>query len=456
MTLPPVKIPKDLHTAAKIFAEAGYQCWLVGGAVRDGLLNKATEDFDLATDAEPETVTRLFKRTIPTGIKHGTVTILLGKHKFETTTFRRDGKYTDGRRPDSIHYSTDILEDLSRRDFTINAIAWDLINRRLLDPHKGRQDLKKGIIRAIGKPRERLNEDGLRSIRACRLASQLNFRVESRTLEAISGTLENVPGLSIERIWEELKKILRSPSPSTALNLFAQTGLLKIILPELDECRGVTQKGRHTLDVYDHSLAACDAAPAGSPAVRTAALFHDIAKPRVKTTDSRGEVIFHNHDTVGAEMTDSILKRMKASNAERERVVRLVRHHMFHYTSEWTDAAVRRFMNRVGLDILDDLMALRQADAAAIAPGRTPLLTHLEELVERVDGILESETALSIGDLAVNGRDIMSALNIKGGPAVGELLKYLLECVLEDPEVNQREKLLEMARRRIDYYNLNT
>lgn len=443
----PVHIPKDLKKAAGIFAEAGFQCWLVGGAVRDGLLGRSSEDYDLATDATPQQVVSLFHRTIPTGIKHGTVTILLGSHQFETTTFRRDGDYSDGRRPDSITYSTDIHEDLARRDFTINAIAWNLVDKCLLDPHNGQEDLAKGIIKAIGIPRKRFEEDGLRSVRACRFASQLGFVVEPATLQAIAGALENVPGLSVERIWEELKKILRSPAPSRGLRLFRETGLLEIIIPELNECVGVDQKGRHTLDVFEHSLAACDAAPAPNLAVRAAALFHDIGKPVVKELGDDGEITFYRHDIVGGEVTEKILMRYKASNADRNRIVRLVRHHMFHYSSDWTDAAIRRFIMRVGLDILEDLMALRLADASSIAPGLPAPTAHLSELIGRIDGILESEAALSIRDLDIGGKDLIQKLGIRPGPILGRLLEHLLDCVLEDPEINQRDKLLEMSGR---------
>ncbi len=452
MEHPPATIPEDLKAAARIFDEASRQCWLVGGAVRDGLLRRSSKDFDLATDAEPEEVMKLFRRTIPTGIKHGTVTVLLGSHQFETTTFRRDGKYTDGRRPDDVAYSGDILEDLARRDFTINAIAWDLINRRLLDPHNGREDLKNRIIRAIGIPAERFEEDGLRSIRACRFAAQLGFTIDSATMEAIGRTLSNVPSISAERIWEELKKILISPKPSTAFRLFLETGLLDLLLPEMKKCVGVGQKGRHVLDVFDHSLTACDLAARENLQVRAAALFHDIGKPLVRNQDKNGEIIFHRHDITGAEVTESILLRYKASNTDRNRITRLVRHHMFHYTRDWSDAAVRRFMARIGLDMLDDLIALRLADASAIAPDMPDSTAHLRNLIERIDEILEAEAALSIRDLKINGGDLMKVLGVKPGPVLGTLLNYLLDCVLEDPETNEHDRLMDLGRRWLEVY----
>ncbi|MDF1567776.1 MAG: CCA tRNA nucleotidyltransferase [Spirochaetaceae bacterium] len=452
MNRPPVNIPKDLKTAARIFADAGYQCWLVGGAVRDGLLGRGSEDYDLATDAPPEIVIKLFHRTIPTGIKHGTVTILMGSHQFETTTFRTEGTYSDGRRPDEVSYSTDIMDDLARRDFTINAIAWNLIDEELRDPHNGRQDLDSRIIRAIGEPAERFDEDALRSIRACRFAAQLDFTVHPATMEAIKGALLKIPNLSPERIWEELKKILAAPEPSKAFNLFRRTGLLSIILPEVAACIGVTQKGRHVLDVFDHSLKTCDTAPRNNFPLRAAALFHDIGKPPTKTLNSDGEVIFHGHESAGAELTEGILRRFKASNAHIDRVTRLVRHHMFHYTSDWTDAAVRRFMVRIGLDILDDLLALRVADASSIAPDLPEATSHLLELLSRVDGILDTEQALSVKDLCVNGGILMKELGIDPGPKLGTLLDYLLDCVLEDPNFNEEGKLLELGRRWLEIY----
>ena len=452
MHRPPVDIPKDLKTVARIFGDAGYQCWLVGGAVRDGLLKRGSDDFDLATDAEPEEVVKLFRRTVPTGIKHGTVTILLGSHQFETTTFRRDGDYSDGRRPDRITYSKDIREDLARRDFTINAIAWNLIDGELLDPHGGRSDLQKRIIRAIGKPKERFEEDSLRSIRACRFSAQLEFTVEAATLQAISGTLDRIPALSVERIWEELKKILRSPAPSRAFRLFQETGLLSIILPDLEACVGVGQKGRHTMDVFHHSLAACDAAPPSNLAVRAAALFHDIGKPPTREVRDDGEITFR-HDIVGAEITQRILEDYRASNAEKDCITRLVRHHMFHYTSDWTDAATRRFIIRVGLDILDDLISLRVADSKAISPDKPAPVDYLRELLDRVDAVLESRAALSIRDLDVDGRDLMNDLGMTGGPAMGSLLNHLLDCVLEDPTANRRDRLLDMAERWLEVYS---
>ncbi len=445
MSKPPVHIPESLKTAADVFASASYQCWLVGGAVRDGLLNRDSEDYDLATDAEPEDVVKMFRRTIPTGIKHGTITIIAGSHQFETTTFRKDGDYSDGRRPDEVSYSKNILDDLARRDFTINAIAWDLINNKLLDPHQGREDLKKRIIRAIGNPGERLQEDGLRSIRACRFASQLGFSIHPETIKAIGENLEKIPSISAERIWDELKKIFATEKPSISFNLFLETGLMNILLPELAGCTGVTQNGEHVMDVFNHSIKTCDLSERNNLQLRAAALFHDIGKPAVKNEDENGEVTFYRHEIAGAAITEKILYRYRASNADRNRITSLVRHHMFHYTAEWTDAAVRRFMAGAGLDLLDDLIALRIADASAISPGTSVSTENLEELIGRVKGIIEAESALNIGSLKVNGKDLIDHLGLKPGPVLGNILKYLLDSVIEDPECNEHKRLLDMA-----------
>jgi len=445
MVKPPVHIPDDLKEVAAVFSSRSRQCWLVGGAVRDGLLGRDSEDYDLATDAEPEEVLSMFRRTIPTGIKHGTITILQGRHQFETTTFRQDGDYSDGRRPDEVSYSRDINEDLARRDFTINAIAWDLINNRLHDPHDGRKDLKKQIIRAIGVPGERFREDGLRSIRACRFSSQLGFSIHHDTVKAIGENLFNISSISAERIWEEFKKILSSQKPSTAFRLFMETGLLEILIPELKDCAGVGQKGQHVLDVFEHSLKCCDFTDRNNLQLRAAALFHDIGKPSAKKLDADGEISFHRHEIIGAEITEGILTRYKASNADRKRITGLVRHHMFNYTPDWTDAAVRRFMTRAGIDLMDDLLSLRLADAAAVSPDYPISTGPLEELVSRVNGILKSESALSIGSLKVNGKDIITHLGIKPGPVLGKILNYLLDCVLEDPGCNDYRVLLKMS-----------
>ena len=430
LSRPPQHIPESLEITAGIFKKAGYQCWLVGGAVRDGLLGKDSVDYDLATDAEPEEVIKLFNRTVPTGIKHGTVTILLGGHQFETTTFRRDGKYSNGRHPESVAFSKNILEDLSRRDFTINSIAWDLINKKLYDPFNGIKDLENRIIRAIGVPEERFGEDGLRAIRACRFASQLGFTIEDKTLEGIKKTLHIIPSVSAERKWEEIKKILLSPAPATAFRLFLETGILEIIIPELVKTSETAVSEDCGENLFEHLLKTCSMSPENNLSVRAAALFHDCALPS------------ENHEEKSAEISGIILKRFKVSNAVLHSVTHLIKHHSINYNPEWNDADIRKFIYKVKQENLENLFLLAEADINSCSGGKKPE-EMLGELKKRTDKIVGRKDPLDIKDLAVNGKDIISA-GITPGPDVGKTLDYLFNIVLENPEYNKKEFLIKI------------
>ncbi len=402
------------------------------------------KDYDFATDAEPENVVSLFRKVIPTGIKHGTVTVLFRGNSYEVTTFRVDGKYSDARHPDSIEYTKNLDEDLKRRDFTINAMAYDIGNRKLIDPHNGREDIQDGIIRAIGIPQERFNEDGLRLLRACRFAAQLCFRIDPLTLDGMKKTAENIRNVSAERIMEEIVKILGTVRPSVSFEIMRESGILGIILPELASCIGVEQKGFHEFDVYRHSIYACDAAPADSLNVRLAALFHDIGKPVTKADDSEGFPTFHKHEHVSADMAEEILKRLKFPRKTEEDVCHLIRKHMFNYSQSWTDSTVRRFISKTGVEYIRDLFFLRQADKYGFSK-KIYMYDSLDELKKRIDKVLEEDSALSVRDLAVDGKDLMKNLNIKAGPVVGAILEHLLETVLDDPLQNEKEKLLNIA-----------
>lgn len=443
-------IPKELKTAAGLFERSGHQCWLVGGAVRDALLGRETDDYDLATSATPRQVMKIFHRTIPTGIKHGTVSILIGSHQFEVTTFRSDGSYSDKRHPDSISYAKDIQEDLSRRDFTINAIAWDLINSTMVDPYGGCTDIKKGIIKAIGNPEQRFSEDALRTIRACRFASELSFHISPETLRAIGHHLDGLQALSVERIWAELTKILRSPKPSTAFRLFHETGMLKIILPELENCAAVFNKHAGMETLLDHSLNACDAIQKDNLPLRAAALLHNIGKTGIQHSETHKQA--QTHHVRAAELCETILRRYKSSNICKDRIVRLVRHHVFRYESQWSDAEIRRFITRSGLDIVDDLISLR-AVSMSETDNTARLQENLTELKERVNSIRLKGDALTLKDLKVNGNMLINSLNMKPSPAVGEILDYLFDCVLDKPSLNEKEKLMEIACRRVSNYS---
>ncbi len=439
-------IPASLEELARVFRQHGRQCYLVGGAIRDMLLGRPSTDYDIATDARPQEVQGMFRRVIPTGIKHGTVTVLFRGRRFEVTTFRIDREYLDGRRPDSVEFTPSIEEDLRRRDFTVNAIAYDLATRRLLDPHGGRADLHRRLIRAIGDPLERFREDGLRPVRACRFAAQFGFSVEPATFAAIPASLDTVRKVSGERIREELVRLLGAPQPSQGFRLMASCGLLELLLPELASGAGVEQRALHCFDVLEHSLRSCDAAEPGNLPVRLAALLHDIGKPAAMRREADGDLSFHGHERLGAELTGGLLERLRFPNQLIQKTCHLIRHHMFNYTEEWSDAAVRRFVARVGEEHLPDLLALRRADQVGTCGDSSPSAA-LAAFSRRLERVLAAGRALSLRDLAVDGRDLMQALGLPSGPQVGVLLGQLLESVLEDPALNTRETLLEIAGR---------
>ncbi len=430
---------------AQYFANAGYSLYIVGGAVRDHLLGLKSEDYDFTTDALPEEVMKLFKHVIPTGIEHGTVTVHFEKQSFEVTTFRSEAEYLDGRHPSSVSFIPSLEEDLKRRDFTINAFAADCQSGRIIDLHEGRKDLKNRTIRAIGDPRQRFAEDALRILRAARIAAKLNFSIEERTLAAMGEMRENLNKVSAERIRDELFKLVLADHPGRALAYLREQGVLTVILPEFKGADGLYQGGMHHEDVLSHSISTCQASVmyATSLEVRLASLLHDIGKSEVVVpTDDRNT--FNKHDVAGERITQTLLRRLKASNEQVKVVSHLVRHHMFDYQSDWSDSAVRRFITRVGLEFIPRLFQLRIADQIAIHGKADTSL--IDELGNRIDAIIEARDALSIKDLAVNGNDLMS-LGIPKGQRIGATLTYLLDTVLDDPGQNNREQLLDLAQK---------
>lgn len=434
---------------ARHFQEAGFSLYVVGGAVRDHLLGMPIEDWDFTTDARPDEVMALFRRVIPTGIEHGTVSVHWEGECYEVTTFRSDGAYLDSRHPSSVHFITSLEEDLSRRDFTINAFAVDCNTAHVIDLNGGMEDLKSRQIRAIGDPLARFDEDGLRIMRACRISAKIDFEIEGATLTAMGARRENLRQVSAERIREELFKLVGSAHPRKGLEYLRACGALSIILPELMEGEGVEQGGMHREDVLDHAISCCEASAhfTDKVEVRIAALLHDIGKSRT-VAEGAGRNTFIGHEQVGSEMARSIMRRLKASNEQCSLVTDLVAHHMFNYDPSWSDSAVRRFIKRVGLDRIDDLFALRLADQKAIH-GRFDA-TLINELGGRIEGIVREGDALSVKDLAIGGNDLMAA-GIPKGPAIGRVLDHLLETVLDDPAQNNREQLLTIAGR---YFSL--
>ena len=452
-----IKIPDILKKMNEIFAQHGYKAYLVGGAVRDMLMGKEPHDWDVTTDATPEQVMSIFRKVIPTGIAHGTVTVHFMKNEIEVTTFRTESDYSDGRHPDKVEYTGNIEEDLSRRDFTINAIASYLGDGTITDPFHGRDDIKRKVIRTVGNPLERFSEDGLRPVRAVRFSAQLGFEIERETLKAISEPeiLKKTSGISLERFRDELLKLMKAEKPSAGLKLMEESGILDIFIPEFKKCRGCIQgdfRGYHQFDVLDHLFYACDGAPASKQNVRLAALFHDIGKPDVKRvipTPQGDQFTFYNHEAKSQQITKEILFRLKFSNAEISNICHLVVNHMFNYTQDWTDAAVRRFLAKIQAENLEDLYDLRLADIYGMnnAPVRgqdSRTIALLNELKDRISKETEKNSVLSLKQLAVNGKDLMKN-GISAGKDLGFVLNQLLETVLEDPTQNEKEQLIKIA-----------
>ena len=440
---------------ASVFKKNGFSLYIVGGAVRDYLLKIKNEDYDFATDATPENVIAIFRSTIPTGIKHGTVTVLFKGYSFEVTTFRSEADYLDGRRPEKVEFIRSLDEDLKRRDFTINALAADATTGLIIDKHNGIKDLKKRTIKAIGIAQERFEEDGLRIMRACRFASKLDFEVEENTLLAMKEKCENIKNVSNERIKDELFKLLKGKAPLKGLKLLDSCSVLDIILPEITALKEIEQGGFHKNDVFKHTLLAVQAAAKYDYPlyVRLAALFHDLGKATTQELDLNRKSLytdtsfsFYNHENISYSLTKKILTRLKASNQTIDNVSNLVKNHMFHYTSDWTDGAVKRFINRVGYENITNLFKLRMCDQEAIFNKAS--WQSVQELEDRIEEIMKKKEALTIKDLKINGRDLIN-LGIEKGPLFSKILNFLLDTVLDDPKMNERDKLLTLA---INYY----
>ncbi len=443
-----IDVPLTVRGVLARLADAGLEAALVGGSVRDLVGGAIPTDWDVATAGPPEQVAALFPGASWEN-RFGTVTVR-GEPDVEVTTYRHEGPYLDRRRPEHVRWGTSLADDLARRDFTVNAVAWrptDLAagGGTLVDPYDGIGDLQRGVLRAVGDPAERFAEDALRVVRAVRFATRLGLSLDPATEAAIVAHAADVASLSGERVRDELLRMLAASPPSAApsamLALMERLGLLAVLLPELAALRGVPQAKALPGDALDHSLRTVDALPAERPRLRLAGLLHDLGKA---TTLADGHFI--GHDVEGARMAEDVLRRLRLARVDAAWIARLVRQHMFAYTSNWTDAAVRRFVRRVGADLLDDLFALRAADNAA-SGAREPATGGIDELRARVAQVLASD-ALEQGQLAIDGNDLVRELELPPGPQIGELLRWLLEAVLDDPSQNTRERLLALARGR--------
>ncbi len=432
--------PAELRAVLARLSEGGERAIVVGGSVRDVLLGRtADRRWDVATSLEPERVRARFARTEPIGERHGTLLVLEHDLELECTTFRREGEYTDARRPDEVWFTRDPVEDLARRDLTVNALGYDPLRGELLDPFGGARDLSRRLLRAVGEPLDRFREDALRPLRVARLAAVLEMDIAPGTREALGAVRDRAERLAVERVRDELDRMLRASRPSVGLEVLREAHLLDLWLPELAACRGVPQNRFHAYDVYFHALYSCDAARPDKPEVRWAALLHDIGKPGTRA-ERRGEGTFHGHEQLGARLADARLEALKFPNGRRARIVHLIREHMFDYRTEWSDAAVRRFVRRVGPGVIADLFDLRMADSLGNGT-RQPDPRRLAALARRVDRVLAAPAALDVTDLAVDGRDVMRELRLPSGPDVGRVLERLLEEVLDDPALNTVERL---------------
>jgi len=458
-----IKIPYELKKMNSLIKAAGFEAYLVGGAVRDMLLKKNASDWDLTTNALPQDIMNIFHKVIPTGIAHGTVTVHFMKKEIEITTYRADQGYSDGRHPDKIVFASTIEEDLCRRDFTMNAIAVSLDNGTIVDPYNGQKDIKNKVIRTVGNPHDRFMEDGLRPIRALRFASQLGFSIEKDTYSEIfkKEIQSKISSISKERFRDEFLKIIKSPKPSVGINLMEKSGILELFIPELAQGRGITQsdaRGFHQFDVLDHNIYSCDGAPQYNYIVRIAALLHDSGKvitrkvsleENPENKNEKIEIIhFWKHEIYSEKIARTVLTRLKFSNLEIDKICHLIKEHMFYYESSWSDAAVRRFIVRIGKENFDDLFELRIADNygknCEMPDINSPVIQNILELKERIKKIENEHSALSLKDLKVNGKDLIEA-GLKPGKKLGLILNELFQTVLDDPEMNDRGKLIRLA-----------
>ncbi|MCR4717866.1 MAG: CCA tRNA nucleotidyltransferase [Lachnospiraceae bacterium] len=436
-----IDIPDNANSILKILHDNGYEAYVVGGCVRDACLKKTPNDWDITTNARPERVKELFTKTIDTGLQHGTVTVRMNHESYEVTTYRVDGDYTDHRRPDKVTFSMSLAEDLKRRDFTINAMAYN-DEEGLIDYYDGIGDLNKGIIRAVGNAYERFDEDALRILRAMRFAAQLGFSIEEETKKAMSDKAEFLRDISVERIREELTKLLISDHPRLLYEDGYKLGITKIILPEFDEMINTTQENpHHCYNVGMHSLVAVENIEADST-LRWAAFLHDVGKPKTKTMDEEGKCHFYDHANVGEPIAASIMTRLKFDNESIRRVKKLVFYHGYNWGDKLSDKVIRRATNKVGKEYMEDLFKLQKADVLAQSELlREEKLALLSAIADRYRQMLKEEQPMSLSDLAVNGNDLIKA-GIKPGPKIGAILSNFLDLVIENPELNSREELI--------------
>ncbi len=433
-----IELPEHVDNIIKILEDNGYEAYAVGGCIRDVILGRTPNDWDITTSALPKDVKRLFKRTVDTGIEHGTVTVLINDKSYEVTTYRTDGEYKDSRHPENVEFVKELKEDLLRRDFTINAMAFNY-EKGLQDPFGGYEDLKKKVIRCVGNPMERLSEDALRILRAVRFSAQLSFEIDEETENAIRILAPNLSKISAERICTELIKLIVSDHPEYLKKAY-ELGITKVILPELDIAFKTPQNNKyHIYSVGDHIIKTVQSIKADK-VLRLTMLLHDIGKPESRKTDSDGVDHFKGHAEISVEMADAILKRLKMDNDTIRKVKILIKYHDLRFPAEIKN--VRRAMNKIGTEMFPDFIKVQTADTLGKGDyGKEKMLEHLERIKELYGDVLKENQCVTLKQLAITGKDVMS-LGLKPGPAVGELLNEALNLVIDDPEKNEKQYLL--------------
>jgi tRNA nucleotidyltransferase/poly(A) polymerase len=442
-----VQLPKTVKDILDKFEKAGYEIYIVGGAVRDLLMGRDTNDWDFTTNATPEEILKV----IPGGLYNNMFGTVFTdnpedpQRPHEITTYRKEEGYSDARHPDKVVWGKTLEEDLSRRDFTIDALAFDK-NLKVIDPFDGQGDMKKKLIRAVGEANERFGEDALRMMRAVRIASQIGFVIEDKTFEAIKKNAPLINKIAKERVKDELFKLLASPNPYDGIVLFRNSGLMAEILPEMEKCFGVEQKspGRHHIyDVGTHLLMSLKFCKSNDPITRFATLIHDIGKPQTYKKLGTGVITFYNHEMVSTKIAQNLAERLRFSRKETDKFVALVRWHQFTVGEMQTDNAVRRFIRNVGIENIEDMLALRVADR--LGSGARETSWRLEDFKKRI--IEVQKQPFSVRDLKIDGNDVMEKLGLKPGPEVGEILEKLFEEVVEKRVENNKEELLKALKK---------
>ena len=437
-----INLPEDVKLIINFIEAAGFEAYAVGGCVRDSLLGREPNDWDITTNAKPDQIKEIFHRTIDTGIQHGTVSVLIHGNTYEVTTYRIDGEYEDNRHPKQVEFTTELVEDLKRRDFTINAMAYN-DKTGIVDEFSGIEDLEKGIIRCVGNPNERFDEDALRIMRAIRFAAQLGYDIEDETKQAIISFADRLRSISAERINVELTKLIVSPNPGF-IRIAYETGILDVILPEIATLMDVTQNNpHHCYTIGEHIIHSVENIEADK-VLRYAMLFHDIGKGATKTTSKDGIDHFHGHSAVSATMAREICHRLKFDNDTMGKVLKLVENHDLDIVCD--EKHVRKAMNRLGKEMFPLLMKVQKADFLAQSMyKRDEKELEVQTLTSLYEGIISREECVTIKELAITGGDLIKA-GYKQGPAIGETLNALLEKVIDDPSLNEKEKLMELIK----------